>query len=79
MENDHTGEENSLSNSYSAFSDSEKFEALTDILGTVSLGDRSLVPAVTEMVDVTLRSDFLIHVSEPSQTTLRKFRKPSVG
>jgi hypothetical protein len=61
-----------------ALSDSEKAEALADNLEIqFQLVTDPSVPAVIEMVDVVLRSYFLIPDSEPKLTTPDEFRKPS--
>jgi hypothetical protein len=54
-----------------SFSQTEKAEALADILETQSQPVTDLsVPAVIEMVDVALRSSFMTPASEPLLTNV---------
>jgi len=61
-----------------ALSDSEKAEALADNLeAQFQPLTFPSVPAVTEKVDVALRSYLISPASEPKIQTLSRFRKPS--
>jgi hypothetical protein len=75
VEDDQTRDESSYSNTPlvtpggTALSDSEKAEALADILETqFQPVTDPLAPAVIEMVDVVLRSYFMSPASEPKKT-----------